>query len=655
MKRVGMKRFSVVSVVGLVAGAALVAGVLAAPAAADTSPRNETLAVSVPSSASAATAYDGQPAYDTALFGIKGTNNAAAQEFVTADSHVDKVSLYLSSGATTGTITIQVRTSLENADSAIATRTLDIAELGGGGAGWLDFPLDVDVQPGTTYYLFAQAMTTENKPIAWYGTYNPVDGALTSWNYDLPYWGGWEPYGSHPAFFINPTGGEGCGNIDACYKGVPASVLAAYTAGLFNNETTTAAITPEMAYRSSYVPHSNVLQLPSGNWRYLPEGATDPVTVPANDPGALRQIAESKNWLESGTIPGAPGEQRDTAERALLSMRALLQTNGAFAAAWYSIWKYSWPRDSSFVSAAFAHTGHSEEAYQILTFNASTQRADGTWEARTTLDGAGPPDGRQWQLDANGWVPWAAWQWYQTAPRQDRTKRLILLYPMIDRAANYAANSLDDSGLPPASPDYWELGTATANIGTAAPLLAGLNAAADLAHQLGLRDDAARWATAARRLSNAIAEHFGPLGYERTVDGLHGRDSAATFMAPPFNKAPQDLPQALDETYQALLRPNGGLVPGNDPGMNWGDNAWTPETAFFALAWSGIGEQEKSRAVLDWVISKRNILGELPEQIDSAGNPASVVPLGWTDAIVVMSLIQLDGKPLPVPPLSNWR
>ncbi|GLY88186.1 hypothetical protein Airi02_061150 [Actinoallomurus iriomotensis] len=607
----------------------------------------------LPSSATAATVYDRQPRSDVALFSIKATNNAAAQEFVTADDHLDKVTLYLSSRATTGTITAQIRTAREDTGSAIASSTLDIAKLGGGGEGWLDFPLDVNVQPGTKYYLFAQASTTENQPIAWYGVKGAVDGSLTSWNYDLAYFGGsgWSPYdSSRLAFFVNPTGEEGCGDPDACYRGAPGSVLAASTAGLFYNGTTTAAMTPVQAYGASYVPESNVLRLPSGRWRYLPTGATAPVTVPTNDPGALGQIAESRAWLKRGVVPGETDAQRDAATRALLSMRALLQPNGASAAAWYSAWKYSWPRDSSFVSAAFAHTGHPEEAYQILTYNASTQRPDGTWEARTKLDGSGPPDGRHWQLDANGWVPWAAWQWYQTAPRPGRKAKLARLYPMIERAADYAAGSLDTEGLPPASPDYWESGTDTANIGTAAPLLSGLNASADLARRAGHEQDAARWAAAARKLSRAIAEKFAPTGYQRTADGQHGHDSAAAFMAPPFNRAPTGLRAALDTSYRALLRPNGGVVPGDDPAVHWGNSTWTPSTLFFALAWSGIGERKKAGSVLDWVLSKRNILGELPEQVDENGNPSSVVPLGWTASLVILTLSQFHGHSLGTPP-----
>jgi hypothetical protein len=120
-------------------------------------------------------------------------------------------------------------------------------------------------------------------------------------------------------------------------------------------------------------------------------------------------------------------------------------------------------------------------------------------------------------------------------------------------------------------------------------------------------------------------------------------------MAPPFNQAPADLGAAIDDTYQALLRPNGGVVPGNDPAHTW-TNSWGPETAFFALAWSGIGRPDRAEQVVNWLLGHRNMLGELPEQISPAGDPASVVPLAWTGAVTLLALTQLDGHRLPVPP-----
>lgn len=353
--------------------------------------------------AAAAVIYDGQVRHETALFSVKSTNNAAAQEFAVTGTRLSRVSVWLASGAATGTVTAQIRRVRSDAGSAIASRTLNLAALGGAGAGWVEFPVDAAVTPGTTYYLFLQATTTENKPIAWYGTTRSVPGSLTSWNYDRAYWGGWHAYASRLAFYVNPTGSERCGETEPCY--VPASALAARTSGLLTNRVATEAVLPSFAVGASYVDGSNVLRLPSGRWRYLPDGASASAVVEADDPRALAQVAESRAWLAAGRVPGTTAVQRAAAQRALLSMRALLKPNGAFAAAWSPPWEYSWPRDGAFASAAFAATGHDEEAYRILDYDALTQRADGTWEARTKLDGSGPRTRGSGSWTATGGCP----------------------------------------------------------------------------------------------------------------------------------------------------------------------------------------------------------------------------------------------------------
>lgn len=621
------------------------------------------LALALPLGLSTATAgpahadtptYDRQLAATNALFLVNGPDHAAAQQFTTQDTHVSSVSAFLVSNSAVGTLDAQIRTDVTDPATAVADSRVDLADLGGSGEGWVDFPVDAAVTAGQPYYLVVQA-TGASGNVVWNGSKAALSGTLPSWNYDVAYWGGWQAYdfdswvNNHAAFGVDLTGAAACGTTNTCYKPIPAADLAATTAGLLGNGTTTVALAPFEAYGATYVKDSNVLQLPDGDWRYLPGGATQPVTVPAGDPGARAQIAESRAWLATGTVPGRTQAERDASARALLTLRLLTHANGAVEAAAYGAWRYSWPRDSSFIAAAYAATGHSAEAYRILTYNAKTQLPDGTWDARTRLDGSGPPDTRHWQLDANGWVPWAVWEWYKTAPGAHRNQELRALYPMLEKSADYVAGSLDSRGLPPAEPDYWEIGTTTTNIGTAAPLLSGLHASADLARVTGHPADAHAWTATASTLSAGIARNFAPLGYPRTVDGLHGRDSAVTFMAPPFNQAPADLATAMDDTYQALLLPNGGLVPGNDPGHIWA-NAWGPETAFFALAWSGTGQPGKAHQVVDWLLDHRNMLGELPEQITPAGAPASVVPLAWTDAVTLLALTQLDGHRLPVPP-----
>ena len=112
-------------------------------------------------------------------------------------------------------------------------------------------------------------------------------------------------------------------------------------------------------------------------------------------------------------IPAARTPLSPMAVRALLDLHLLARPNGAVAAGWHSMWKYSWPRDSSWVAVALADTGHGADALRILEFLGRVQRPDGTWDARYLLDGSGPvDDGRPAELDAVGWVPWAVWSWF---------------------------------------------------------------------------------------------------------------------------------------------------------------------------------------------------------------------------------------------------
>lgn len=376
------------------------------------------------------------------------------------------------------------------------------------------------------------------------------------------------------------------------------------------------------------------------------------LTVAAHNPCAETAVAASKQWLSSGSVPGGSPADVNLATRALLDLRLSVLPDGAVVAGFHQGWDYAWPRDSSFVAVALAGTGHFAASLNVLRFLARMQSSGGTWQARYYPNGSGPvQDGRPAELDAVGWVPWAVWSWsatQQITEGNDAWIELQQLWPMVTKAANAAVSSISGNGLPDASMDYWEDKPIEQTLGTAAPLLSGLRAAAALAAVVGDNTSQARWATAASKLAAAITASFGKTGYRRTPDPRSGADAAITFLGPPFATSSAAVLRAEGAAERALAEPNGGLR----PGTAWhgaAGVAWTPETAMFALFDAATGQTAGAQRLLTWLSRHRTQLGELPEQVNPVGKPVSVAPLAWTDALVLMTLLAQNHQ-LPTVP-----
>lgn len=368
---------------------------------------------------------------------------------------------------------------------------------------------------------------------------------------------------------------------------------------------------------------------PSGE----PEGAASPEE---------RAAAEDQRARASG--------YRDMAARSLLDLRLLTRPNGASLASWFGAWRYCWPRDSAFAAAAFAVTGHPSEARRVLRFLARVQHENGLWAARYNADGTAVTDGRPPQLDSLGWVLWSSWLFRAEQPEEE----LPELWPMVRRAADHLAGSLGRDGLPPPSSDYMERGSGREQdpnrptLGVVGPVLAGLRSAAAVADGYGKDGQAARWRSAAHRLSDAVARHFTPHGYPRSPVAGGLMDTSVTFLSPPFAPADPGVSSAVENAAEKLRLPNGGVLPGEKwPGHKL--VAWTPEMALFTLSAATSGRTDEALGRLDWLSRHRTSLGVLPEKVGERGQPAGVAPLGWTASMVVLSLAALE-RPLPVPP-----
>lgn len=371
-------------------------------------------------------------------------------------------------------------------------------------------------------------------------------------------------------------------------------------------------------------------------------GATYLADTRVVDPAATARAAADRAWLASARIPGADGPYADLVAGALLDLRALTDDDGALIAANSPNWRYVWPRDASFGAAALARAGHPDDARRILLHLQDLQAASGAFEARYLPDGSGAtPDDRRAQSDGAGWSLWAIGVLLDHLPADRRAAVAAELRPLVDAArAHIAERTTTRNGLPLPSSDYWEISTDVLTLGTAAPLLAGLESAVGIYRTLGLLQDARGARLAANQLRTAITEHFSPGGYPRHLEGGQA-DAATAFLLPPFQPTPLDgAPAAWAASIGPMTRPAGGLA----PGASWRADgiSWTPQTALYALAAATAGDLDQAGAWLTWLDEHRTASGALPEKVLADGSPAAVAPLAWTAALVILAVSAVD-------------
>ena len=174
----------------------------------------------------------------------------------------------------------------------------------------------------------------------------------------------------------------------------------------------------------------------------------------------------------------------------------------------------------------------------------------------------------------------------------------------------------------------------TLTLGTAAPVLMGLEAAHALARAgLDLGLEASALGERCSRVRQAVVRNYGPTWgrYPRT-DAV---DAAIALVGPPFMEALPGVGAVRATARARLGRHSGGLAPGS----SWRDDgvSWTPETALVALSARYWGWQGEAEELLAWLEAHRTASGALPEKVRPDGAPAGPAPLAWSDALVLLA------------------
>ncbi len=383
-----------------------------------------------------------------------------------------------------------------------------------------------------------------------------------------------------------------------------------------------------------------------------------------------------------------PAELVELYKRSLLVIRTHVDHGGGIVAAADNdimafnrdTYTYVWPRDGAFVSLALDRAGYGEVTRNFFRFCEKLQMPDGYLLHKYNPDGSPGSSWHPWfrdgqpqlpiQEDETALVLHAAWKHFQV------NHDFEFLQEFHEGFAKKAAQFLvdfreEETGLPLASYDLWEEHRGIFTYTTACTI-AGLRAAAEIAHILGHHRHSEQYQTAADGMLQAMLFHLFDEKTQRFMKKIKraGGKTTERDTTPDASLSAVwllDILPADDHrmvsTMEQLGRilkvqsPIGGLCrypidyyhASSELNAEIPGNPWIITTLWFAQ-WQ-IARAKTTQdlaaplAALKWAHSFATPSGLLPEQLHPlSGAPLSVSPLTWSHATYVDTVLKYIEK-----------
>lgn len=380
------------------------------------------------------------------------------------------------------------------------------------------------------------------------------------------------------------------------------------------------------------------------------------------------RFAQSLNWeqiknsnssfwqqfLQNSKIPAglSPDELR-VYQRALMVMKQHSAPTGAHIAApttFNTVYRFSWPRDGSYISLAHLRSGHPEESRRFLEFMASVQKSNGGWGVNFHTNGQPFLDfgDRKNEHDQVGTIPWMMVEYANTTGDLNWLKQQ---WPVIQKACDFLMRFTDArTGLMGPTRDLWELSTSDSWTYSNAAAYAGFKAGAEAAHKLGFLDAAERYTLAAEQLKTAIETYLWNAKGHYFVRGLNldslqqdpKVEAANLALAWPFGVFSPEDPRMQDmaQAIQSGLSSGRGGISRYTGDAYYDGQPWPVTTEWLSIYYSLIGRTDAAKRLHDTVTgyAMSTQSHQLGEQFDEAkGRWVSALPLTWSGAKYILA------------------
>ncbi len=297
---------------------------------------------------------------------------------------------------------------------------------------------------------------------------------------------------------------------------------------------------------------------------------------------------------------------------------------------------FVWGRDLAFIVLAFLAAGRDDLAKRALRWLPKAQEPEGLWLQRHWTDGSLAPSWCRHQLDETGAILFA----YEAAWQQLRDKALDAdLWPSAKRAADFLLGTIERDGLPVATADLWEEREGR-HAFTAAAVYGGLRAAAALSrrHEPPLAEG---HEAAAEVVREAIERELWSDFHGRYLRSLADPtlDVSLLGLAWPFAAVDPagERMRATIAALQAELGCEAGSLLRYAGDTYAGGNRWVLAALWLGLWHRQVGEGAGLQRALEYALGAQTNLGLLPEQVTENGEPAWVVPLAWSHAMLLLA------------------
>lgn len=409
-------------------------------------------------------------------------------------------------------------------------------------------------------------------------------------------------------------------------------------------------------------------------------------------PEALLDEVETywRTWAHRGpdAVEHLPADLQEAYRRSLLIIRTQVDDGGAILAANDSDilaynrdhYSYMWPRDGAFVAGTLDRAGCGSVTRRFYGFCRRAISEDGYFWHKYNPDGSVGSSWHPWvgakglqlpiQEDETALVLWSLGQYYGLTDDHEFIGGLYR--PLVVPAAEFLLRYRDErTGLPLESFDLWEERRGVFTF-TVATVIAGLRAAGAIADALGDQAGAVRYAQGAASVQEALLAHLWSEERGYFLRGAYFRSDGTLLPDETLESSvmglflldilPVDdlrLESTMRKLHEGLWAKTeiGGIARyyndyyfrvGDDPEVTPG-NPWIICTLWLAR-WQiarakSMAELEEPVRLIRWALQRALPTGALPEQVNPfTGAPLSVLPLTWSHAVMVDTLLDLGER-----------